>query len=433
MLTLLGHSPRFCDGVSRRNFLKIGAMGVGSLGALSLPQLLRAEATRGGDRSKKSIINIFLGGGPSHLDMFDLKPDAPPEIRGEFLPISTNVPGMQICQHFPQLAKMGEKFAIIRSITGVRDEHSPFQTETGWSENDMRSVGGHPSLGAVVGKLHGVTNGAVPRFMDLSGHSKYGFLGPMYAGFRPDGTGRADLTLRSEITLDRLHGREQLLVELDRSRREADSSHKMDAMDTFNQQAFGVITSSKLSDALNPEKEDPKVREKYTEKTGQSLNPFLTSRRLIECGVRVVSFSWGSWDTHGDNFNSLRRQLPALDRGLSALIQDLDERGMLQDTIVVVWGEFGRTPRINSGAGRDHWSRAMSCFIAGGGLKTGQVIGSTNRYGEAPQDNPVHLQQIFATLYQHMGIDPLNDTVLDPIGRPQHLVDHPEVIRELVG
>jgi hypothetical protein len=408
-------------------------MGVGAIGTLSLPQVLRAEANRGGDHSKKSIINIYLSGGPSHLDMFDMKPDAPPEIRGEFLPISTNVAGMQICQHFPKLAKMADKFAIIRSITGVNDEHAPNQTESGWRENDLKSIGGHPSLGAVVAKLQGVTNGIIPRFIDLNGHTKYGFLGPMYSAFRPDGPGRSNLTLRTEITIDRLHHREQLLSELDRARRDADASKRMDAMDTFNQQAFGVITSSKLADALSIEKEDPKVRERYKDVNGMNLHEFLTARRLLEVGARVVSFSFGGWDTHSDNFNSLRRQLPAVDVGVSCLIEDLEQRGMLQDTIIVMWGEFGRSPRITNTAGRDHWSRAMSCFIAGGGLKTGQVIGSTNRFGETAQDNPVHLQQIFANLYQHMGIDPLNDAILDPIGRPQHLVDHPEVIRELIG
>jgi len=432
MLSILGRAPRYCDGVSRRNFMKIGALGVGSL---TLADVLRADAAGGNDRNKKSIINIYLSGGPSHLDMFDLKPEAPPEIRGEFLPINTNVPGMQICQHFDRLSKMGDKFALIRSLTGVVDEHSPYQTETGFSERDLRSVGGRPSIGAVLAKLHGVTNGPVPRFMDLSGHTKYGYLGPVYAGFRPDGTGRTNLTMRNEISLDRLKSRENLLVELDRAKRDADASKKMEAMDTFAQQAFGVITSSKLAEALNVEKEDPKVRERYKDANGQSqnLSPFLTARRLIEVGVRVVSFSWGGWDTHSDNFKSLTRQLPALDRGLSALLTDLDERGLLQDTMVVMWGEFGRTPRVNQTAGRDHWSRAMSCFIAGGGLKTGQVIGSTNRLGETAQDRPVHLQQVFATMYTMLGVDPLNTTILDPNGRPTHLVEHAEPVRELIS
>ncbi len=439
MLTLFGKRERFCDGVSRRNFLKIGGLAGGALtlGGPTLADVLRAESTADpvkAGHSKKSIINIFLGGGPSHIDMWDLKPDAPTEIRGEFQPTKTNVSGVEICNLMPQLAKMADKYAIIRSLTGIRDEHSPHQTETGFSENDLKNVGGHPSLGAVVAKLQGPTNGSVPTFVDMNGHTRHGFLGPVYSAFRPDGPGRANLTLNG-VTMDRLNGRAQLLSDLDRVRRDMDSSHMMEAIDSFNQRAIGVIAGSKLSQALNTDKEDPKVRERYGIIGGDTENNrFLLSRRLIETGVRAVSFSWGGWDTHTDNFKSLGKMLPKLDIGLSALINDLDERGMLQDTAIVMWGEFGRTPRINNtSAGRDHWSRASAAFIAGGGMKTGQVIGSTNRYGEAPQDRPVHLHEVFATFYHLLGIDPKNTTLQDTNGRPQYLVSRPEPIKELVG
>ncbi len=435
MLTILGKPERFCDRVTRRNFLKIGGLAGGALTAMgpTLADVLRAETNSPSVR-KKSIINIFLGGGPSHLDMFDLKPAAPAEIRGEFQPTSTNVPGMEICSLMPGLAKMADKFAIIRSLTGFRDEHTPHQTETGWSENDLRNLGGHPSLGAVLAKLQGATNGAVPSFIDLNGHTQHGFLGPTYSAFRPDGPGRANLTLNG-ITLDRLNGRAELLHELDRARRDMDGSRMMEAIDSFNQRAIGVITSSKLAAALRTEKEDAKVKSRYgLDRNGGGENQrFLLARRLIETGARAVSFSWGGWDTHGDNFNALRRMLPRLDVGLSALVGDLDERGMLDDTAVVMWGEFGRTPRVNTTAGRDHWSRASSAFIAGGGMKTGQVIGATNRYGEAPTERPVHLHEVFATFYHLLGIDPKTTTLLDPNGRPQYLVSMPEPIKELVG
>jgi hypothetical protein len=435
MLTIFGKPERFCDRVTRRNFLKIGGLAGGALtlGGPTLADVLRAEATAP-RASKKSIINIFLGGGPPHLDMFDLKPAAPAEIRGEFQPTSTNVPGIEICSLMPNLAKMADKFAIIRSLTGFRDEHTSWQTETGYSENELRNLGGHPSLGAVVAKLHGATNGSVPTFIDLSGQTHHGFLGPTYSAFRPDGPGRANLTLNG-ISLDRLNGRKELLSELDRARRDMDSSRMMEAIDSFNQRAIGVITSSKLAHALRTEKEDAKVKQRFgLDRNGGGENQrFLLSRRLIEIGARAVSFSWGGWDTHGDNFNALRRMLPRLDVGLSALIQDLDERGMLDDTAVVMWGEFGRTPRINTTAGRDHWARASAAFVAGGGMKTGQVIGSTNRYAEVPAERPVHLHEVFATFYHLLGIDPKTTTLQDPNGRPQYLVNVTEPIKELVG
>ena len=299
------------------------------------------------------MINVYLAGGPSHLDTFDLKPEAPPEIRGEFHPIATTVPGMQICHLMPKLAAMGDKFAIIRSLTGLNNEHSPSQTESGWKEFDLKSIGGHPSIGCVVAKLHGPTNGPVPTFVDLNGHSQHGFLGPVYSAFRPDNDGRADLRLRAEITVDRFHHRAELLKQLDRVRRDMDSSHMMDAMDAFNSRAMGVITSSKLAEALDWEKADPKVRERYGIPESNENSRFLVARRLVECGVRIISLSWGGWDTHTDNFKTLRRQLPQLDTALSAMIKDLDEHGLLANTSIAMWGEFGRSPRINNG-GRDH-------------------------------------------------------------------------------
>ena len=287
MLTIFGKPERFCDGITRRNFLKIGGLAGGalSLGAPTLADVLRAESVSPG-ANKKSIINIFLGGGPSHLDMFDLKPAAPPEIRGEFQPVSTNVPGIEICSLMPSLAKIADKYAIIRSLTGFRDEHSPWQTETGWSENELKSLGGHPSLGAVVAKLQGATNGAVPTFIDLNGHTQHGFLGPTYSAFRPDGPGRANLTLNG-ISLDRLNGRAELLHELDRVRRDMDGSHMMAAIDSFNERAIGVITSSKVASALRTEKEDAKVKERYgLDRNGGGENQrFLLARRLIETGA----------------------------------------------------------------------------------------------------------------------------------------------------
>lgn len=412
---------RYCDGQTRRQFLKIGALGIGGL---TLADLLRAESRAAAPTRQKAVINIHLGGGPSHQDMFDLKPEAPVEFRGEFNPIKTNVSGMDICEHMPQLAGMADRYAVIRSLTGMLDDHSNFHTSTGFGRNDLRNVGGRPSLGSVVAKLQGPSASGAPPYVSYNmGYP--GFLGPVYKPYQPQG---GDLRLVGGMTADRLESRTNLLSSLDRIRRDLDGSGQMNAFDSFTQRAVDVVTSGQVADALDLNKEDVKIRERY----GRDGNMFLTSRRLIEAGVRVVTFDWGGWDTHGQNFTQLKTQLPKLDRAMSALLQDLSERGLDKDVTVVMWGEFGRTPRVNSGAGRDHWSRVAMGFLAGGGMKLGQVIGESSRYAEEAKDRPVHLQEVFATLYHNLGIDPTTK-VLDPSGRPQYLVDHRPPIRELVG
>lgn len=427
MLTITsGPQSTYCDGASRRNFLKIGALALGAgAGALTLSDVLRAEAAAG-TSTHKAIINIHLSGGPSHQDMFDLKPEAPVEFRGEFNPIPTNVSGIQICEHFPQLATMADKYAIIRSLTGMYDDHSNFHTHTGWTRRDLRNVGGRPALGSVVAKMLGPTPSGAPAFVSYN-EGEEGFLGPSYKPYKPSG---GDLKLIGGMTEERLNSRTGLLSELDKIRRDSDASGKMNALDSFTQRAVGVVTSGKVADALDLKKEDPKIRERYGK---DDNNMFLTARRLVEAGVRVVTFSWGGWDTHSDNFTSLRKQLPRLDQGLAALLRDLDERGMSNDVTVVVWGEFGRSPRITSNAGRDHWSKLAMCFLAGGGMKMGQTIGTSTRYAEEPKDRPVHLREVFATLYHNMGIDVAKTTLIDPSGRPQYLLDDRKPIKELVG
>jgi hypothetical protein len=284
--------------------------------------------------------------------------------------------------------------------------------------------------------MQGANNGTAPTFVDLTGHTRYGFLGPVYGAFRPDGEGRANLSLAGGVTVGRLDDRTKLLGGLDRLKRDVDAVGSMKAMDAFAERAVSVITSGAVARALDLNREDPRIRQRYL---GNGAQPhrendrFLLARRLISAGVRCVSLSWGGWDTHGDNFGHLRRQLPPFDAGLATLLDDLDAHEILNDTIVIVWGEFGRTPRVNGGAGRDHWPRAASVLLYGGGLQLGQVIGATNRLGEQPTDRPVHLQEIFATLYQHMGIDPRYTTLVDNNGRPQYLVDHNAIVRELVA
>ncbi|MGE0607367.1 MAG: DUF1501 domain-containing protein [Pirellulales bacterium] len=432
MLTISGSHQRFCDGLSRRQFMQVGALGIGGL---TLADMLRADEQAGGHAKRRSIINICLPGGPSHMDTFDLKPQAPAEFRGLFQPIATNVYGVEICEHLPGMAKNMDKLAIIRSISDFANEHDHSQSDSGWSVTSLRSMGGRPSLGSVVSRLHGSGNSSAPPFVQLAGTSRPGFLGPVYQPYRPDGPGRANLSLPSGLTQDRLENRNDLLGGLDKLRRELDLSGAMNAMDSFNRRAVDVITSSALARAFDVTKEDPRIRERYglREQTRHGDNGnFLLARRLIEEGVRCVSMHWGGWDTHGNNFGHLQTQLPELDRGVSALLEDLDSRGMLESTMILISGEFGRTPRVNGGAGRDHWNQAGFVVVGGGGLRTGQAIGSTNRLGEQPVDRPVHLQEVFAAIYRQLGIDPAGTTLIDPNGRPQYLVDFREPLSELV-
>jgi Protein of unknown function (DUF1501) len=418
----LAAKSRYCDGISRRSMLQLGAC---TLGGLTLAQLFQAEAAAGVGSSNKAIINIHLSGGPSHQDMFDLKPDAPREFRGEFNPIKTNVAGIEICEHMPLLAQMADKYAIIRSLSGMFDDHSNFHTQTGFGRDSLRNIGGRPSIGSVVSKLLGPTGSGAPCYIAYNDGPE-GYLGPVHKPYRPQG---GDLRLVGGMDESRLSSRTNLLSSLDKIRRASDATGKMAALDSFTQRAVGVVTSGKVADALDLDKEDKAVRERYGRDDGRM---FLTARRLVEAGVRVVTFDWGGWDTHGDNFNQLRRQLPNLDRAMSALLKDLSDRGLDKDVTVVMWGEFGRTPRVNGGAGRDHWSRVAMCFLAGGGMKLGQVIGSSTAYAEEAKDRPVQLQEVFATLYHNLGIDVSHTQLIDPAGRPQYLVEKREVIRELI-
>jgi hypothetical protein len=394
-----------------------------TIGGLTLADLYRAEALAGTGSSNKSIINVHLSGGPSHQDMWDLKPQAAAEFRGEFNPITTSA-GFEICEHFPKLAKMGEKFAVIRSIVGSAGEHSNHQTHTAYHTRDLRNAGGRPALGSVVGKMFGEGKDGAPAFISYNG-GEPGYLGPVYKPFQPMG---GSLRLGNGLTADRLDDRTNLLSSLDKIRRDADTSGQMNALDSFTRRAVDVVTSGKVADALDRNKSDKKDEERY----GRDAGAFLTARRLVEAGVRVVTFSWGGWDTHGNNFVSLKKQLPKMDQGLSALLTDLSDRGLDKDVTVIVWGEFGRTPRINSGAGRDHWPQVMAAFVAGGGMRLGQAIGSTTRDAGHAKDRPVHVQEVFATLYHNLGIDVRTAQLFDTAGRPQYLVEKRDAISELV-
>ena len=439
MINVLGSRQQFCDGMTRRSFLKIGGL---AMGGLSLPQLLQAEAVSG-RKSHKAVIMVFLSGGPPHQDMVDLKVDAPVEIRGEFQPIATNVPGIDICEHLPLLAQRMDRLAIIRSLVGSEGRHAAFQCMTGHSVNGQPS-GGWPSLGAAVSKLQGPLRSGTMPFVSLSPRMKNapwgdpgqaGFAGQAHAPFSPNAE-QAQLGL-SGISVEGLRGRRSLLNGIDRLKREVEQSGALDGFESQYQAAFGILTSNQLVEALDLEREDPRLRDRYGRgaienagygDAGPLMNDyFLAARRLVEAGARVVTLAYGRWDwhgrPHGTNFENARDHLPLFDQGLTALLDDLHERGLDEDVSVVVWGEFGRTPVINKNGGRDHWPQVGCAMLAGGGMKTGQVIGSTNRLGEFPKERPVHFQEVFATLYQNLGIDVSRTTIPDIGGRPQFLVD----------
>ncbi len=445
------NDSRLCDGVSRRNFLKVGGLGAAGL---TLPDLLSLEAQAGIRNSHKSVILIYLVGGPPHQDMFDLKPDAPSDIAGPLRPIGTNVPGIEICELFPRMAKMMDKFSVIRSLVGAQSGHDAFQCYTGQVPRGPAPSGGWSPFGSVAGKLLGPVSPGTPPFVSLCyecTHGPYnepgpGMLGVSRSSFRPMGPSRDDMALR-DITLDRLGDRQSLLNSFDGFRREADASGTMEGLDVFGQQAMGILTSSKLGDALDLSKEDPKVVARYG--TGDEVKridgngaprvpqSFLTARRLVEAGARVVTVNYSKWDWHGGKGNEIfkreREDFPIFDNAITALVEDLHQRGLDKDVSVLVWGEFGRTPKISGQVGRDHWPRVAMALLAGGGMKNGQVIGATDKWGGEAVDRPVTFPEVFATLYHNLGIDAANTTVTDLLDRPQPLVaGSARPIRELI-
>jgi hypothetical protein len=461
MLTILGKERSgYCDGVTRRDFLKLGGL---ALGGLSFPQLLQAEARAGIKGSHKSAIMIFLAGGPPHIDMFDMKPAAPAGIRGEYRPIPTNVPGLDICEYMPRLARRMDKIAVIRSLVGAGGDHSAGQCLTGYPDAVSNAQGGRPSFGSVVSRLQGAVHPDVPPFVGLSPHTGEprwgnpgdpGYLGLAHAPFTPfraEGSTNTSVSGKElaeppGLTLDkrvidpaRLGGRRTLLNQLDSFRRTLDCSDAVRGMDSFSQRAFDILGSRRVFDALDVTREDPRLRARYgiggmdVEDDGPPccMDHFLMARRLVEAGVRVVTISFGRWDTHSQNFQSNRTRIPKLDKALSTLLDDLHARGLDRDVSVVVWGEFGRTPKINKDAGRDHWPAVNFALLAGGGMRTGQVIGSTDAHAAYVKDRPISFQNVFSTLYRNLGIDPAS-FITDRNGRPMHLLDDQKPIRELV-
>jgi hypothetical protein len=444
MLSLPFGHIRFCDGISRRNVLKIGALSFGAVN-LTLADVFRAEAAAKerdpyARTGHKALINIFLGGGPPHQDMWDIKTEAPKEIRGEFKPIATNVTGIQIGETFRRIAGMADKFAFLRSVVGARGGHDAFQCTTGFPQQSLAPLGGRPSIGSTVMKLLGSVDPSVPPFIGLAEKTQHmpwsdagqtGFLGATFAPFKPSGPDMQNMVLNA-TNKDHLPDRKKLLASFDDLKRSADYGGSLRAADAATERAFDVLTSSKLVEALDVSKEPPKVRDRYGDGKpykfqydgAPTVNEhLLIARRLVEAGARVVTLSYGRWDSHGKNFDLVRDHGAKLDQCLTALVEDLDTRGMLDDVTVIAWGEFGRTPQVNKEAGRDHWPQVSCAILAGGGMKTGQVIGSTDRNGGNAKDRPVGFGDIFATLYHNLNLNPETTTITDPTGRPQYLAE----------
>lgn len=454
--------------LARRSLLQAGVAG---MAGLSLADLLRAApGPRRG--SARSIINVHLDGGPPQMDFIDMKPDGPSEVRGEFAPISTAVPGIQVCELLPGLAKLAGRFAFIRALVGSVGQHDAFQCQSGYDAKDLQSQGGWPAVGCVVGHLRGSPTDPVPPFIDLMqgrglarNSARAGFLGPAHAPFRPDigglfsrpleagmqrelaalGAGHAtSLALAAGLSVERLGDRRALLRALDGMRADFGTGTAMRAVDRFHDQAIGILTSGRVAEALDISRESPQILERYRFRGGpqprftthdepQATLKFLLARRMVEAGVRCVSISLSDFDTHADNFPRLRQLLPILDTGLSALVTDLEERGLLDEVVIVVWGEFGRTPKINPKGGRDHWPAVSPALLVGGGIRGGQVLGETDRWAAEATGGAVSFQDVCATLYHLLGLDPTRPgTLTDATGRPHALVERGRVIRALV-
>ncbi len=429
---------------SRRWFLQLGMTGAAGL---SIPGLLqsRAEAaTSGSSVRPTSVIQIWLSGGPSQIDSWDMKPEMPSEIRGPFQPIATNVPGIDICEHMPQQAAMMDKFAIIRSVDSSSSNHTPITFQAGNPKaqrvNIGRQGGGYPSMGSVAAKYHGPNQPGMPPFVALANSMVsdiYG-AGDLGQDFEPlDGVNvNGRFSLPEGIAVPRLQDRDRLRRELDQYRAQLSSNVSFQQQDRYTHEAFDLVLGGAAQRAFDISQESDAVRDRYgRDSLGEKA---LLARRLVEAGVTYVTLSdaWGHWDHHGDEVRwggivkGLTPMLPVIDRGITALVSDLAERGLLDSTLVVVVGEFGRSPVMTKTAGRDHWVNVMSMLMAGGGVRGGQVIGATDRRGGSIAERPVGPSDLAATIFKHLGIDSTLHWT-NPSGRPVPLVENGKVISEL--
>ncbi|MCO6458002.1 MAG: DUF1501 domain-containing protein [Pirellulaceae bacterium] len=454
----LGSTRKYCDGLGRRSFLQLGVAGMATASLGRVLEAREASAQLGSPSKDTSVILLWLDGGPGHMDTYDMKPDAPPEYRGIWRPIRTNVPGIEITELFPLQAKIADKFSIVRSLHHDSGDHFTgghwMLTGRGAGVSGASNAGKYPFFGSIASKVLGPRQEgmppqvAIPYAMSIGlrpGYFGGNYLGVQHNPFETSGDPNAasfkvqNLSLPNQMTLDRLQDRRTLLSDFDNFRREIDQSGALEAMDRFDQQAYDMVTSEKAQKAFDIGSEDPAIRDSYGRHTwGQST---LLARRLVEAGTTFVTCHFGGWDHHWNLQSGMDNYLPKIDQLVSGLLTDLDQRGLLERVLVVLCGEFSRTPRMNDGGnggppmsmgtpGRDHWGNAMFCFLAGGGIQGGRIVGSTNRLGEVPQDRPLRPGDIHHTIYRVLGVDP-HIHFRDLAGRPSPAIDHGEVIHEL--
>lgn len=440
----VGFGPsRNCEGTNRREFIRIGSLG---LAGLTLPTLLQANAASAKKKEpidNLSVIFMWMQGGPSHIDTFDPKPNAPSDIRGEFSVIPTNIPGVQISEHLPMMAKNLDKYSIIRSGYSYNGSHGVADAYmlTGWRFNPSTV---YPTYGAVMSRELGYRNG-MPPYVQLGNSIDQRFGGglPGYAGSEhnpfiiQEDPSKADfsidgVSLPNGLTSSRFSRRERMLQKLDNWQKKIETKgNDVGAMNSFYDKAFSMVTSPAAKRAFDLSQEPVKVRERYgMNKFGQSC---LLARRLVESGVRFINVTMGGWDTHANNFKTLKdRNLPIIDQSWSALLEDLQTRGMLEKTMVIWLGDFGRTPKINSAAGRDHWAGSTVFCMGGGGMKVGSVIGKSDANAEQPTTPPIQIEDIAATLYTILGI-PVDKHYVAPDGRPFRINLNGKVVNEILA
>jgi hypothetical protein len=414
-----------CAGASRRDFLQVGALG---LGGLALPDLLRSRARAefdGQPTRDMSVIWLWLGGGPTHVETFDPKMTAPSEYRSVTGEVATNLPGVTLGGNFEKMGQIADKMAFVRSFAHTNSGHGggTHWVMTGYDYRlaDNGAVAVRPGIGSIVSRVRGPNHPTtgIPTYVRIGGIYGDGpaFLGTAYGPFDPGGQAQRNMTL--VVDKPRLDNRRELLEGIDTINREIDRSHLMEGLDSFEQQAFNLVLS-RSQQAFDLKYEDPRVADRYGPNLGQQL---LTARRLCEAGCGFVTVHFGGWDMHGNIKDSMNNLGPQVDRAVAALVEDMDQRGLNDQILLVISGEFGRTPKINGGAGRDHWPQVSCALLAGGGMRTGQVIGSTNRLGEYAKDRPVSFQEVWATLYHNLGLNLRAIREFDLRGRPQYLVD----------
>jgi hypothetical protein len=454
-----GLTGKYCDGMSRRSFVQLGVAGMASLGLGDVLRAKSASAANGTPSKNTSAILLWLDGGPSHLDLYDLKPKAPLEYRGFWNPIATNVPGFDIGELFPLQAQIADKFSIVRSLHHNTGDHFAgghrMLTTKDMGVSGALNGGRFPGLGSIIARERGARQPGMPAYVAVPygmsiglrpGYFGANFLGVEYDPFETGGDPNAsnfkveNLNLAAGLTVNRLEDRRSLMKHFDKIRRDADQTGVFNAMDRFDQDAFGFVTGERARRAFDINLEDPRIRDQYGRNSwGQST---LLARRLVEAGSTFATVHFGGWDHHWDLKSGMERYLPMVDAAVSALFNDLDQRGLLESTLVILCGEFSRTPRMNDGGnggpplsmgqpGRDHWGDAMFCLLGGGGVKGGQIVGSTDAKGERPHTRPVRPTHIHSTIYHCLGID-TSLSIIDHNGRPNPVLDDQQAIHELL-